>query len=270
MKKLQSMDLTKDLLIHGSISNIGKLDKPVPQLVDQLLASLDLTRQTVLVPALPYNTTMREYLTTEPAFDVRTARNAMGAISTTVMAKEGALRSLHPTHSLVALGANAGAYTAEHHLDTTPFGPHSPYWRITQKRGLILMLGVGLNSVTCFHVYEDLLGESMPIDVYLPETFQIACTNVSGDVSPVTTRCHNPKISAIRECERARPWLEQAGAIRTVKLGESELSVIDAHLFTKTLLERLQRGESIYGKVKPSSRQLDAIRTALHRLERDT
>lgn len=262
------MKLTKDVIIHGSISNIGKLDKPVTVLVDRLLAMLDLSKQTVLVPALPYNTkTMREHLSESVSFDVRTARNAMGAISTMVMSRPGARRSVHPTHSLVALGADADAYTARHHLDPTPFGPGSPYWRLTAKGGHILMIGVGLNSVTCFHVYEDFLGGHLPFQVYLPESFRVPCVDSEGQALTVTTTCHNPKLSVVRECERARPWLNAAGAIRTKKLGESELSVIDARLFTRTLLEHLHEGESIYGKVKLRQDQREAIRDAIRRMD---
>jgi aminoglycoside 3-N-acetyltransferase len=210
---------------------------------------------------------MREYLSESASFDVRTAPNAMGAISKIVMAKDGSRRSVHPTHSVVALGADAAAYTATHHLDSTPFGPNSPYWRITEKRGHILMIGVGLNSVTCFHVYEDMLGEDLPFEVYLPDSFQVPCTDSGGQSLSVSTRCHNQKLSVLRECERARPWLQAAGAIRTHKLGESELSVVDAYLFTRTLLERLNGGESIYGKVSLTPRQRETVKAALHRLD---
>jgi aminoglycoside 3-N-acetyltransferase len=255
------------LIVHGSISNIGKLDKPVPVLVDKWLGMLDLSQQTVLVPALPYNTTMREYLDKAPQFDVNKARNAMGAISTIVMAKPDALRSVHPTHSVVALGAAAKAYTSSHQNDTTPFGQSSPYWQLTANRGQILMIGVGLNSVTCFHVYEDLLGDDLPFEVYLPEGFAVPCIDADGESLLVTTRCHNPKQSAVRDCERARPWLQTAGALQSFKLGESELTVIDAYIFTKTLLERLRKGDSIYGRVKLNAQQLRAVDSALAKLD---
>jgi aminoglycoside 3-N-acetyltransferase len=269
LKHLESLEITRDVIVHGSISNIGKLDKPVTALVDQWLSKIDLTRQTILVPALPYNTkTMLEHLNECASFDVRTARNAMGVISTTIMDKPGTLRSVHPTHSVVALGADAKAYVDTHHQGPTPFGQYSPYWRITEKRGQILMIGVGLNSVTCFHVYEDMLGDDLPFAVYLPENFDVPCINAEDEALTVSTRCHNQKLSVVRDCERARPWLEAAGAIRSLKLGESELSVVDAYLFTKTLLERLLNGESIYGKVRLTPTQHKAVNTALQRLDR--
>ncbi|MEL4180639.1 AAC(3) family N-acetyltransferase [Roseateles sp. PN1] len=269
LDQLAQMSLTGDLIVHGSVSNIGKLDKPVPTLVNEWLNSLDLETQTVLVPALPYNTTMREYLADCTGFDVRTARNAMGAISKIVMEKPNSLRSVHPTHSVVAIGADAAAYTCAHQLDDTPFGTHSPYWRITKKHGKVLMIGVGLNSVTCFHVYEDMLGSSLPFNVYLKEKFEVDCINSDGMEVKVTTSCHDPRQSVIRDCERARPWLIESGAIKTVQLGESELSVIDAHLFTKTLLERLMLGQSIYGKIQINNKHREAIQAALNRLSQN-
>ena len=258
--------LDGDLIIHGSISNIGKFDKPVSEFVNSWLQQLDLTSQTVLVPALPYNTSMREYLEGCTAFDVRTARNAMGAISSVISKLPGARRSVHPTHSVVAIGANAEAYVTGHELGDTPFGASSPYRKLTERHGKILMFGVGLNSVTCFHVYEDMMGAQMPVKVYLEQRFQIPCVDASGKHLVVTTACHNPSVSAIRECERARDELMKAGAIVSYPLGESELSVVDARLFTITLLKMLAAGKSIYGRVTVNAVQRRRISECLESL----
>ena len=116
----------------------------------------------LLAPALPFNTSMNDHLEQCAAFDVRTAKNAMGAIANVVMQQPGCLRSVHPSHSTLAHGARAAYYVDAHGRDATPFGPHSPFCKLTQDRGQILLFGVGLNSVTCFHVYEDLLGAALP------------------------------------------------------------------------------------------------------------
>ncbi|MBT9507780.1 AAC(3) family N-acetyltransferase [Rhodoferax sp.] len=266
LARLANLRLSGDLMVHGSISNIGKFDKPVGVLVSAWIEQLDLQNQTLLVPALPYNTTMREYLEGKPNFDVRSAKNAMGAISNIVMAIPEARRSIHPTHSVVALGANADFYVNGHELDRTPFGPNSPYRKLTERHGKILMFGVGLNSVTCFHVYEDMLEEFMPLSVYLGQSFDVSCIGRSGNTLSVTTTCHNPSFSAIRECERARSALIDAGAIVSYPLGESELSIIDAKRFTVTLLNMLASGKSIYGPVVVNAAQKKRIHECLERL----
>jgi aminoglycoside 3-N-acetyltransferase len=266
LANLASYSLDGDLMIHGSISNIGKFDRPVGEFISGWIQQLDLLRQTVIVPALPYNTTMREYLEGCAFFDVRTAKNAMGAISNIISKMPGARRSVHPTHSIVALGANSEYYVTGHELGETPFGSESPYRKLTDRRGKILMFGVGLNSVTCFHVCEDMLGPYMPVPVYLGQRFKIPCVGAAGEALEVTTTCHDPSVSAIRECERARKALIQSGAIVSYPLGESELSILDARLFTITLLRMLADGKSIYGPVAVNADQRKRIAECLESL----
>jgi aminoglycoside 3-N-acetyltransferase len=264
---LDRLRFSGDVILHSSISNIGKLtDGTAVDLAAQVLSRLDLKAVTLLAPALPFNTAMTDYLDQHPSFDVRTAKNAMGAIANIVMQQEGCLRSVHPTHSTLALGANAARYADGHHSDPTPFGPNSPYARLTRNGGKILMFGVGLNSITNFHVYEDMLGAQLPFEVYQPRRYAIPCIDRQGRALVVHTVCHSPFMAARRDCERARPYLQRGGHIRTQRVGESEISVLDARGLTATLLEMLLRGDSIYGPVKPSREQRAAAEKCLSEL----
>ena len=266
-RALERLPFSADLMVHSSISNIGKLaDGTARDLAHEILSRIDLARYTLLAPALPFNSLMKDYLDECAGFDVRTAKNAMGAIANIVMQQPGGLRSVHPSHSTVALGAKAAHYVDDHERDATPFGPHSPFYKLTQNRGEILMFGVGLNSVTCFHVYEDLLGAALPFAVYQPKRYDIACTDRDGGALRVQTTCHCPFLTARRECERARPHLVRAGHIRTVPIGESEISLLDARGLTTTLLEMLLAGDSVYGPVSLTPAQTAAVRKCLAEL----
>lgn len=258
-----------DVILHSSISNIGKFELPVQEIAALFTQTVDTSRHTLLVPALPFNSSMREYLDKAEVFDVRSARNAMGAIPNILMAYPGAVRSIHPTHSVVALGPRASFYVENHQADSTPFGPNSPFFKLTKRRGKILMFGVGLNSVTNFHVYEDLLGPALPFEVYLGRRYVTQCIDHDGSNIVVESPCHNPQLSSRRECERARSHLQSAGAITTVPFGDSEVSVIDAHLFTVTLLEMLLAGKSIYGDIVISPEQRHAVHNALREISCD-
>lgn len=261
---LDRLSFSRDLIIHSSMSNIGKLrDGTALDLTRQVLSRLDLGAVTLLAPALPFNTSMTEYLDQCSGFDVRTAKNAMGAIANILMRQEGCLRSLHPTHSTLALGANASQYIDGHEKDATPFGPKSPFAKLTRNNGKILMLGVGLNSVTNFHVYEDMLGDQMPFNVYQARRYEVPCIDRAGKAVVVRTACHSPFLSARRECERARGYLERGGHIQTQCIGESEISLLDARGLTTTLFAMLLDGDSIYGAVKLSSTQRAAVERCL-------
>ncbi len=266
-RALDRLPLRADLIVHSSISNIGKLaDGTAPDLAREILSRINLARYTLLAPALPFNTSMKDYLDQCAAFDVRTAKNAMGAIANIVMREPGCLRSVHPSHSTLALGAKAAHYVEGHERDATPFGPHSPFRKLTKNRGQILMFGVGLNSVTCFHVYEDLLGTALPFEVYQAKRYEVPCTDRDGAALLVRTTCHSPFLTARREGERTRPYLERAGHIRTVPIGESEISLLDARGLTTTLLEMLLAGDSIYGPVSLTAAQAAAVRQCLAEL----
>ncbi len=267
--KIKQLRVDRDVIVHASISNIGKLDKPVPALVSDLLASLDLSRQTILVPALPFATTMLEYAASTRTFDVRTAKNAMGVVSQVIGRQQGSMRSLHPTHSAIALGKDAAFYTADHEKDPTPFGENSPYAKLVRRHGQILLIGVSVNSTTTFHVYEDMLGASSPIQVYSPGTITFTLVGLDGQSLEYKAVCHDSRLSARRDPNLFRQWLEAAGAIRFAPIGESEVSVIDAHLMTQMTLQRLSEGQSVYGRVTLDANHKVAIAAALERLESD-
>lgn len=258
---LNKLNLSGDIMVHASMSNIGKIEGGAPATTKAIIDCLDLNNDTISAPALPFMGSMKEYLDTVSLFDVETAKNCMGGISCLIMEMNGCFRSVHPTHSVIALGKHAKDYTNSHHLSKTPFGSTSPFKKLVERNGKILMFGVDLNSVTSFHVYEDMLGDYLPFDVYTNKQYKVNCKD--NDLAmDVITRAHNPIVSAKRDCELSRDMLIECGAITTYKLGESEVSLLDAHKLTLTLLKMLKTGNSIYGKVsldKLQSQKVDQI-----------
>lgn len=262
---LEKLNLNQDLIIHSSTSNIGKIEGGAKQLTDLILSKIDLSSYTLLAPALPFLGSQKEYLDGLESFELQEAKNAMGNISNMIMKEVGCKRSFHPTHSVIALGKDAEYYTKDHEKCKTPFCSESPYAKITQNNGKILMFGVDLNSITNFHVYEDKLGEYLPFDVYSNKVYKIDSKNGNENIS-IEIKAHNPSQSAKRDCERARKYLVKNGYIETYKLGDSEVSLLDAKGLTLTLLEMLLEGESIYGKVKLTDNQAGRIKNILKTL----
>jgi len=88
------------------------------------------------------------------AFNPATSRaTQMGVIPEMVRTWPGAVRSAHPQTSFAAIGAKASFITAGHALDSC-LGEQSPLARLEEAHARVLLLGVGFNRCTSFHLAE--------------------------------------------------------------------------------------------------------------------
>lgn len=144
------------VLVHSSLSRIGYVEGGAETVIDALIEAVGDTG-TVLVPTL----TGSEKLSAEnpPVFDVRTTPCWTGTIPETFRKRPNAIRSLHPTHSVAAIGAQAVELTEGGEKATMPCCYNTPYERlIHMDNGRILMLGCGLGCCTTLHCIEELAG----------------------------------------------------------------------------------------------------------------
>lgn len=139
------------LLMHSSLSSMGHVQGGPETVILGLLKALG-SEGTLLLPALSYETVTRR----QANFDVRHTPSCIGAIPEYFRTRPGTLRSMHPTHSVCGVGKRAEELLADHHLDTTPVGPHSPFSLLPKAGGQILMLGCGLKPNTSMHGIEEL------------------------------------------------------------------------------------------------------------------
>jgi aminoglycoside 3-N-acetyltransferase len=94
---------------------------------------------------------IREHL---PPFDPATSHcRAMGLIAETVRTWPGAVRSAHPQTSFAAVGARAAELMAVHQLESE-LGEESPLAALEAADARALLLGVGYDRCTAFHLAE--------------------------------------------------------------------------------------------------------------------
>ncbi|MDP3659491.1 aminoglycoside 3-N-acetyltransferase [Phenylobacterium sp.] len=92
-----------------------------------------------------------------PPYDPAASRAARdnGVLAEFVRTTPGALRSDNPGASMVALGARAGWYTADHPLDYG-YGEGSPLAKLVEANGKVLMVGAPFDTLTLLHHAEHL------------------------------------------------------------------------------------------------------------------
>jgi aminoglycoside 3-N-acetyltransferase len=155
------------LLVHSSLSSIGWVCGGPVAVVQALIDALEPSGTLVMpthtsansepshwenppVPASWWETIR----TTMPGFDpLITPTTAMGRIAEIFRTWPGALRSGHPQVSFAAFGPSAGFITADHTL-ADALGDGSPLARVYDLDGHVLLLGVGYERNTSFHLAE--------------------------------------------------------------------------------------------------------------------
>lgn len=159
------------LLMHSSFKSMGTVEGGIATLIAALRHVLGKCG-TLVVPTLTYASVTVE----NPVFDYLRSPSCVGAISEFVRLMPEAKRSVHPTHSCAAIGCRAEEFTCDHHLDNTPVGIHSPFYKLQKAGGKILMLGCGIGCNTSMHGVEEAAGvfyvlnpEAKPYTMVLPD-----------------------------------------------------------------------------------------------------
>ena len=240
------MELNSDIMIHSSLPDIGNIK--LKHITDDLKTHVLDKGFTDLCPALPVKGSSLDYLISIKEFDVRTAPNAMGAISCYYGRQKDSKRSLSPTHSVIAYGDKADYYTREHHLSETPFTEKSPYYKLMINNGKILMFGASLKNLTFNHVIEDMIGEeTFPVQVYDPRRFEIDLIDESGIRNRGHFRAHSLKSGRMRDSEELMKIVRNLPSTRILPIGCGEVLVLDAKDVCICLLSQLKNGLTTMG-----------------------
>lgn len=139
------------LLVHSSLRSLGDVPDRAAAVTGALTELLG-ESGTLLLPALSYETVTPA----SPYFSVTDTRSCVGWLSEYFRHQPGVRRSMHPTHSVCARGAESGYFLENHGLDRTPCGPNSPFRKLRDAGGTILFLGCGLRPNTSMHGVEEL------------------------------------------------------------------------------------------------------------------
>ena len=140
------------ILMHSSYKSLGGVEGGI-QTFFKVLTELLGSEGTLVLPSLSFDSVTAE----NPLFNSDTTPGCVGYMSeyfrTTV---GGVVRSAHATHSCCAWGKHAVEITSGHENDLTPVGENSPFTRLPNYNGKILMLGCGLRCNTSMHGVEEI------------------------------------------------------------------------------------------------------------------
>lgn len=132
------------VLLHSSLSSMGWVEGGADAVIDAFLDVLDPRQGTLMVPTFGL---------CEGPWDPARVPSSTGRITETLRLRPQAIRSIHPSHSVAAIGRDAARLTAGH-LEAEANGVGSPIDRLAQSGGYVLLLGVGHDRNTTIHTAE--------------------------------------------------------------------------------------------------------------------
>lgn len=233
------------VLVHSSYDSFeGFTGKPT-DVIAVLQAAVGPSGN-VLMPTLPFEGTAVDYVRSNPVFDVRRTPSRMGLLTEMFRRTPAVLRSVHPTHSVAAWGRDAAALVDSHHLATTPCGEGSPFARLLEARGKILILGAGLGVMTFYHTIEELLEKKLPSSPFGPEVFALQSRDYSGNLVPTNTRLFEPAVSRRRNLDKLATELRHARVWRQGQVGRLRIIALQTEAVLSTVNDMADRGIYCY------------------------
>jgi aminoglycoside 3-N-acetyltransferase len=148
---------------------------------------------TMVFPTYP-KLSSYEYLTSGEVFDVRKTPSYTGALTEFARKQRNAVRSLHPTKSVCAIGPRAVSLTNSHPNSPYPYDNCSPYYKLVEENAKIIGLGVSTHNMSFVHCVEDALKDRFPHSLYHEQLFDAECINHEGAPQVVRTYAHDLRV----------------------------------------------------------------------------
>ena len=233
------------VLVHSSLSKFGYVDGGADTVIDAILVAVG-KEGTMLVPTL----TGSEKLSVEnpPVFDVANTACWTGKIPETFRKRAAVVRSLHPTHSVAAIGAKAQYFTQDNEKCITPCGQNSPFHKLAKTGGYVLLLGVDLGSCTLLHTAE----EFADVDYVCQKDWVTAVTvDYKGIEHKIKIKIH--KYGDERDFAKLEPMLMEKNILVKGKVGNADVRLVKADELLELATEILRTKPDFLLKAASSS-----------------
>lgn len=231
------------LMVHSAFDKfLGFQGRPVD--VIRVLQEAVGVGGTVVMPTIPFRGTAVEYALGDPVFDAGGTVSQMGLISEVFRRCQGVVRSRHPTHSVAAWGDRADAIVSGHEHSPTPCGRRTPYGRLFEYNGKVLLVGVSADAMTFGYFVAEQFAARLPVRVLTPETYALRWKDNHGRVQVSHVHLFAPGLNhdvspVVRELKRRRQWHER----RLGGLGGLRLTLLHACDVYDAAVTLAERGE---------------------------
>lgn len=232
-RALQRLGIPRDgvVLVHSAFRPLQRDGFGFDQVLESLLEHL--ATGTLLLPTMSW----RYVRPSTPRFDELETPSNTGALSEQFRLRYATHRSLHPTHSVAGLGRGAGDILSAHHLDDTPCSLRSPFGKLAEYDGWVVMLAITMDCCTLVHHVEEVVAP----DLYLKpvsEHESYVCRRRTGEEVVVRLRRHR---LLPRDYYQFQDRLAERGKLGVANLGNCIVRAFRARDLVPCVRDLLER-----------------------------
>ncbi|MDD3927154.1 MAG: AAC(3) family N-acetyltransferase [bacterium] len=209
------------VLVHSSLAALGKVDGGADTVIDALLEAVS-----------PEGLVVMPTFACKPPFDRRSSATPLGAIADRFWRRSQAVRSLHPTHSVAAIGRGAAELVAGHEQAPTAYAEGTPYYKLARSGGKVLLMGVDQDRNTTLHTAEALTGATYLKDItaaYIDDGGREVVIPIAAMAGP-----HRDFIGLDR-------LFRERGIMRTSRIGNAVCRLMEAGPMLDIAIEAMQQ-----------------------------
>ncbi len=226
------------LLVHSSMKAIGEVEGGADAVLDAFIEYME--PGLLVFPTHTWSTIGSERL----LFDPRTEPSCVGILTNLFMKRPGVVRSLHPTHSIAALGRDAAQYAAGEEYSDTPCSRSGCWGKLYDRNAKVLFLGCSMKKNTIIHGVE----EWNNIENRLTNThvmMQIAMPD--GTVMDRPMRGHSAPVPDISSnYDKLKAPLVHLGIARCGRIGDADSVLCDVRKMVDLTSEFLKRDPDLF------------------------
>ncbi len=214
------------LMVHAGWRPDSGFRGSVQELVQAFIDSVG-PDGTLCMMSMPFHgMTMDDYLKLGKVFDVRRTVSMVGLPSEIFRRRKGVMRSLHPTHSVAACGPKTSWLIENHEKCESPFGLGSPFDKMVECGGKILLYDVPFNVMTFEHYLEDRIKDKICEPLYNSTSRQAFTLDYEGRMLAVPVRVLNQAISSLRRSDLLERLLIEKNVMLFKRLRRLYLGVV--------------------------------------------
>ena len=157
--------------------------------------------------------------------------------------RPGTLRSLHPTHPVLAAGVDAPSIIAGHEDCLYPCGLGTPFDQFRQRNGRILFFDVSSGANTFFHHVEDLIKDELDFPLYDERLFTVPVVDSEGSERTVSTYAFARGV--VRHTDRLEEELARRGRVVRGRIGNSVMLLFESGDVVQGVQDMIRAGDRL-------------------------